>query len=167
MRIEFTGRQTEVSPELRALTERKLRKLERVLHGISDVHVVLESDKHRQIAEVSVHSPHLTLTAADESTDAGVSLSTVLEKLTRQAQRHMGKRIERKRRSPSRAMALWSGILGVAEPLRGPRVIRSRRFFVKPMTVDEAVLEVGGNDDGVLVFRNAATARVNVLYKRR
>ena len=59
MRIEFTGRQTEVSPELRALTERKLRKLERVLHGISDVHVVLASDKHRQIAEVSVHSPHL------------------------------------------------------------------------------------------------------------
>lgn len=167
MRIEFTGRQTEVSPELRALTERKLRKLDRVLHGISDVHVVLEADKHRHIAEVSVHSPHLSLTAADESTDAGASLATVLEKLTRQAQRHMGKRIERKRRGPSRATALWSGILGAAEPRRGPRVIRSRRFVVKPMTVDEAVLEVGGNDDGVVVFRNAATARVNVLYKRR
>jgi putative sigma-54 modulation protein len=166
MRVEFTGRQTDVSAELRALAERKLRKLEKVLHGISDVHVVLEADKHRQKAEVSVRSPHLTLTAADESTDAGASLATVLEKLTRQAQRHMGKRIERKRRGPSRATALWSGVLA-AEPRRGPRVIRTRRFVVKPMTVDEAVLEVGGNDDGVVVFRNAATARVNVLYKRR
>ncbi len=167
MRIEFTGRQTEVSPELRALAERKLRKLDKVLHGISDVHVVLEADKHRQRAEVSVLSRRLTLTAADESTDAGASLATVLEKVTRQAQRHMGKRIERKRRAPSRSMALLSGVLAPAEPRSGPRVIRTRRFVVKPMTVDEAVLEVGGNDDGVVVFRNAATARVNVLYKRR
>jgi putative sigma-54 modulation protein len=167
MRIEFTGRQTEVSPELRSMAERKLRKLEKVLHGISDVHVVLEADKHRQKAEVSVLSRRLTLTAADESTDAGASLATVIEKLTRQAQRHMGKRIERKRRAPSRATALWSGVLAPAEPRRGPRVIRTRRFVVKPMTVDEAVLEVGGNDDGVVVFRNATTARVNVLYKRR
>jgi putative sigma-54 modulation protein len=168
MRIEFTGRQTEVAPELRALAERKLRKLEKVLHGITDVHIVLSSDKHRQVADVSVNSPQLTLTAAEESTDAGASLATVIDKLTRQAQRHMGRRIERRRRGNNRAMALWSGVLGPAlERSAGPRVVRSRRFIVKPMTVDEAVLEVGDSDEGVVVFRNATTERVNVLYRRR
>ena len=175
MRIEYTGRQTDVPPEIRGLVERKLKKLSRVLHGITDVHVILASDKHRQIAEVSIHSPHLILTAAEETGDAGLSIATVIDKLTRQAQKHMGKLRERKRRAPARATALWSGVLSPnAAPeegpqvLRaGPRVIRTQRFLVKPMTVDEAVLEVGASDDGFLVFRDAATERVNVLYKRK
>lgn len=170
MRIEYTGRHLEVPGELRALCERKFLKLAKVLHGITDAKVVLSADKHRQIAEVSVHSPHLTLTASDESADAGASLATVIEKLTRQAQRQVGKRQERKRRGPSRATALWSGILGRGAEAGSdgrPRVIRSRRFVVKPMTVDEAVLEVGGSDEGLLVFRNAVTFRVNVLYQRK
>ena len=169
MVIEYTGRQTEVPPEIRAFAERKLRKLAKVLRGITHVHVTLTSDKHRQIAEVGAHSPRLDLTAAEESGDMATSLGTVIDKLTRQAQRHMGRLRERKRRGPSRATAVWSGILAAA-PAPGelsPRVIRSRRFHVKPMTVDEAVLEVGSSDDGFLVFRDAATERVSVLYKRK
>jgi putative sigma-54 modulation protein len=46
-------------------------------------------------------------------------------------------------------------------------VIRNRRFAVKPMTIEEAALEVGASADGVLVFRDASTERVSVLYKRK
>ena len=60
---------------LKTLAERKLRKLERVLGRITHVHVVLAADKHRQSAEVSVNSPHLDLTATEESSDLGVSLA--------------------------------------------------------------------------------------------
>jgi putative sigma-54 modulation protein len=167
MRIEYTGRQLEVTPQLRDLAERKLRKVSKVLHGITRVHVVMSADKHRQIAEVGIQSPRLSLTATEESGDIAGSLATVIEKLTRQAQRHMGRLRERKRRAPSRAVALWSGVMASPAEAGGPRVIRSRRFVVKPMTVDEAVLEVGASEDGFLVFRDAATERVNVLYKRK
>jgi putative sigma-54 modulation protein len=167
MRIEYTGRQLEVTKELRELAERKLRKVAKVLHGITHVHVVMSADKHRQIAEVGIQSPRLSLTATEESGDIAASLATVIEKLTRQAQRHMGKLRERKRRGPSRAVALWSGVMAAPAESGGPRVIRSRRFVVKPMTVDEAVLQVGGSEDGFLVFRDAATERVSVLYKMR
>ena len=168
MRIEYTGRQTEVPPQVRALAERKLRKLAKVLHGINHVHVILTADKHRQTAEVGVHSRHLTLTATEETGDLAVSLANVIDKLTRQAQRHMGKRQERKRRGgPVWGTALASGALAALAVEGGPRVIRSRRFLVKPMTVEEAVLEVGASDDGFLVFRDAATERVNVLYRRK
>ncbi len=168
MRIEFTGRHSEVGPELRALAERKLKKLQKVLRGISDVHVTLESDKHRQKAEVSVRSPRLTLTAAEVSNDAGASLATVIDKLTRQAQRQKGRRFERKRRAPARATALFGGLLGPEREARpGPRVIRNRRRAARAMTLEEAVQEVRGTSEGVVVFRDASTERVNVIYKRR
>ncbi|HLA78771.1 MAG TPA: ribosome-associated translation inhibitor RaiA [Vicinamibacteria bacterium] len=169
MQIDFTGRGVEVPDEIRGLAERKLSKLQRVLRGISHVHVILAADKHRQIAEVSVHSPHLSLTAAEESGDLGGSLSTVIEKLTRQAQRHTGKLRERKRRGGPRTTALWAGVVPSGDS-RGeglPRIIRSRRFVPKPMTVEEALLEVSASDDGFLVFRDAATERMNVLYRRK
>ena len=105
MQVEYTGRQTEVPEEIRALAERKLKKLSRVLRGITHVHVILGVDKHRQVAEVSVRSPRRNLAARDETGDLGVSLATVLDKLIRQAKRHNGKRQQRKRRLPARAAA--------------------------------------------------------------
>jgi putative sigma-54 modulation protein len=170
MTIEYTGRQTEVPQRLKALAERKLRKLARTLRGITHVHVTLSADKHRKIAEVSVHSPHLDLTATEQSADLGASLATVLDKLTRQAQRQLGKRRERKRRVAPGAQALRAaGTPGAEAPGRdvAPRVIRSRRVPVKPMTVDEAALEVGQSRDGLVIFRDALTERVSVLYRRR
>ncbi len=170
MQIEFTGRQTEVAPELRDLAVRKLRKLAKVLNReISRAHVTLIADKHRQIAEVSVRSPRLDLTATEESADPTLSLSTVMDKLIRQAQRHLGRLRQRKRRAPSRATALWSGVMAVpTDGLgTGPRVIRSRRFVVKPMTVEEAMREVQQHEEGLVVFRNSLTERMNVLYRRK
>ena len=167
MKIEFTGRQTEVPAEIRRLAQRKLDKLAKVLPGITRPHVTVTRDKHRQIAEVSVLSHHLTLTAAEESADLGASLATVIDKLTRQAQRRRGRRWERKRRSPGRAGARWASPPEEGSGEGAPRVIRSRRFPVKPMTVDEAAQEVGARGEGFLVFRDAATERVSVLYRRK
>jgi putative sigma-54 modulation protein len=165
MKIEFTGRQTDVPKRVRALAERKLAKLARVLRGITYVHVVLSSDKHRQIAEVTVHSRNLDLTAEESSDDLGVSVAAVFDKLTRQAQRQVGKRRESKRRGPGLGARAGDG---AAAPERSPtRIIRSRRFPVKPMTVDEAALEVGARDEGFLVFRDASTEKVSVLYRRK
>lgn len=164
MQIEYTGRQTEVSPGLRALAERKLRKLARVLPRITHVHVVLAGDKHRQLAEVSIQSKHLTLTAAEESADMSTSLSNVMDKLERQAERRLGKLRQRRRAPASRAVPAVPAREAAESPRR---LIRSRRFVVKPMTVEEAVLEVEANRDGLLVFRDAATERVNVLFRRK
>jgi putative sigma-54 modulation protein len=163
MTIEFTGRQTEVAPRLRALAERKLGKLSRLLRGITRAHVILTADKHRQIAEVSVHSRNLDLTATQVGTDLGASLGTVMDKLERQAKRHRGRVRERKRRGAPAAFPAPAREPAAAER---PRLIRSRRFLAKPMTVDEALLEVDASRDGLLVFRDAATERINVLYRR-
>lgn len=154
MQIEYTGRQTEVTPRLRAMAERRLRKLAKVLRTITHAHVILISDKHRQIAEISVHSPHLKLTAQEQTADMTASLSKVLDKVERQAGKHSDKRNERKRRSAARA--------GAARP----RVIRSRRA-PRAMSAQEAMAEVEVNPDGLLVYRDTETERMTVLFKRK
>jgi ribosome hibernation promoting factor len=169
MRVEYTGRHTQVPGEVRRLGDRKLRKLARVLPGITDVRVILTADKHRQVVEVTVHSRGLDLAATEESDDFGVSLSTAMEKLTRQATRHRDKLRVRKggARAPVATPRPAAASTDGATRPAGPRVIRNRRFAVKPMTLEEAALEVGGSPDGVVVFRDAATERVSVLYRRK
>ena len=185
MQIEYTGRQTEVTPKLRALAERRLRKLAKMLRTITRAHVILSSDKHRRIAEVSVHSPHLDLTAQEETADMTASLGTVFDKLESQAQKQAGKRKERKRRGPARGAdgarrgdTLWrepaaradspTGSAGDRRPAAAaPRLIRSRQAPLKPMTVQEAMREVEDSKEGLVVFRDSATERVTVLFKRK
>lgn len=164
MKIEFTGRQTEVPDEVRRLAERKLSKVGKLLPSLTRAHVILSADKHRQVAEVSVHSRHLDLAAVEVTTSPRLSVAGALDKLLRQAQRQRAKRRERKGSASPRLVA--------PVPERGgdggaPRVVRTRRVAVKPMTLEEAALEMGARADGVLVFRDAATERVGVLFRRK
>lgn len=168
MKIEFTGRQTEIPVAVRRLAERKLQKVARVLPGITRAHVILTAEKHRQIAEVSAHSRGRDLSAVGSSANSRLSVSNAMEKLLRQAQRQREKRRERKGGASPRRIA--AAAAAAAEPARegSPRrVIRSRRAPLKPMTLDEAALLMDGRGDGVMVFRDAATERVRVLYRRK
>jgi putative sigma-54 modulation protein len=167
MKIEFTGRQTEISREVRRLAERKLQKVGKVLPSMTSAHVILTADKHRHIAEVSAHSRHLDLTAVEESTNPRLSVSNAMDKLLRQAQRHQEKRRDRKGKSTARRLAAPSAAPSEDDETSAPpRVIRNRRRAVKPMTLDEATLEMEARAEGVLVFRDAATERMRILYRR-
>jgi putative sigma-54 modulation protein len=168
MKIEFTGRQTEISEEVRRLAERKLGKVAKVLPGMTRAHVILTADKHRQIAEVSAHSRNLDLTAVEESTNPRLSVSNAMDKLLRQAQRQQQKRRGRKGASTARRPAAprASRPRSGEDEAEAPRVIRNRRRAVKPMTLDEATLEMEARAEGVLVFRDAKTERMRILYRR-
>jgi putative sigma-54 modulation protein len=164
MKIEFTGRQTEVPAEVRRLAERKLQKLQKLLPSVTRAHVILTSDKHRQVAEVDLHSHRLDLSALEVSTNPRLSVSRAIDKLLRQAQRQRARRRERKGAESPR-LSVPAGERAREEG--GSRVIRSRPSPVKPMTLDEAALEMEGRREGVVVFRDSATERVRVLFRRR
>jgi putative sigma-54 modulation protein len=163
MKIEFTGRQTDIPDEVRRLAERKLQKVGKLLPAVTRAHVILAADKHRQVAEVSVHSRQLDLAAVEVTTNPRLSVAGAIDKLLRQAQRQHARRRERKGASSPRLAPAVVERGGDG----GPRVIRTRRAAVKPMTLDEAALEMDGRPDGVLVFRDAATERVSVLFRRK
>src|SRR5512134_553461 len=106
MKIEFTGRQTGITAELRRLVERKLSKLGRLLPAVTRAHVVLAADKHRQVAEVSVHSRSLDLVATGVSTNPRLSVSEAIDRLVSQAQRQRTRRRARKGAATPRRAAL-------------------------------------------------------------
>jgi putative sigma-54 modulation protein len=164
MKIEFTGRQTGIPDEIRRLAERKLSKLGRLLPAVTRAHVILAADKHRQVAEVSVHSRHLDLSAVEVTTNPRLSVAGAMDKLLRQAQRQRSRRRERKGSASPRLAPPAAAERGEA---RAPRVVRTRRAALKPMTLDEAALEMEGRGEGVLVFRDAGTERVSVLFRRK
>jgi putative sigma-54 modulation protein len=162
MKIEFTGRRMEVTPKLRALAERKLGKLDRVLKGVTQMRVLFSLDRTGAGVEVKITTKNRSLVAEALAVDHGAALLMVADKLTEQAKRHVGKLQERRRRAPERGI-----VVAPPPPPPGPRVIKTRRFVPKPMTVDEAALEVGDGAAGFLVFRDSATEKVNVLYRRK
>ncbi len=167
MRIDFTGRQMEITQELRQYTEQHLRKLARLLGGRFRMHVILTTEKHRRIAEVTLKLRDHTLVGIGETGDARSSVKAALDKLERQAVR-LRERIRTRKRRPKPASAIRLNVLAGAERVdhRGRRVPETERIPIKPMTVSEAVeaLELGGA--GVVVFRNPETERVNVIYQR-
>ena len=135
--------------------------------SIVSVQVVVTKEKARYQVEMTLHAKgdHF-LHAAAGGRDVPTALGAAAEKLEHQAQKLKGKWTERKRQgvSPGKAGSTIEPMIDAeAAPLR---IVRARRYAVKPMSVDEAALEVGGGNGAFLVFRNATTDTVNVLFRR-
>jgi putative sigma-54 modulation protein len=169
VKIQITGRHIEVPDSLKTFVESRVPKLEKYIDGITDVHVTLWSEKYRQIAEINVHSSgKLYFSSKEASDDLKTSVQQALDKIAGQAKKKQEKRIDRKRRAPKTAEAEGTFALIAADggPPAGPRIIESRRFVIKPLSVEEAVLAIEEKGSEFLVFRNAANDRTNVLYRR-
>lgn len=166
MRIDFTGRQTPITPDLRRYTEERLRKLARILRGRIALHVILSREKHRRIAEITLKFRDHNLVGIEESADARRSIRGALDKLERQAVRLLGRRRTRKRR-PKPTSTILLNILGVERMNHDEhQVLETERMPVKPLTVEEAIEALDSTASGVVVFRNSQTERVNVIYRR-
>jgi putative sigma-54 modulation protein len=168
--IQITGRRIEVPESLKSFVNSRVPKLEKYIDGITDVHVTLFAERHRQIAEINVHSRgKLYLSAREGSDDLKTSVQQALEKIVGQAKNKQEKRIDRKRRAVKSAEAEGTFNVIAADggpPDSAPRIIESRRFLIKPLSVEEAVLAIEDQGAEFLVFRNAANERTNVLYRR-
>ncbi len=170
MNINITGRQMEVTAPIKSYAETKLKKLNRFLTGITDIQLVLSIEKYRQIAEINVHSRGNThLTAVEESNDLYVSINEAIDKIQAQAKKQQEKRIGKKRRGKRKESSGTFNVLAREEGAlqeQGPRVLESSRFVIKPLSVEEAVVQIEDEGAEFLVFRNADIDRVNVIYKR-
>jgi putative sigma-54 modulation protein len=165
MRVVLSGRNVDVTPALRTLIERKLGKLERTLNDSAvSAQVVLALQRHRHLTEITVHArgDHM-LHGVGDGTSWPLSCSLAIEKIGQQAHKLKDRwetRRRRGRRIPPPAV--------VERPARDERrIIRTRRDAVKPMSVEDAALRVDAGRDEFIVFRNAATDTINILYRRR
>lgn len=164
MQLSVKGRNLEITAALRAYAEEKLSRLTRYLEHIVSINVVLSVEKHRQITEVTLRVRDLTIRAEEEGDDLYSSIDLVAEKLERQILRYKERIMAHAARGGNRG-ARGAALSPVAA--EEVRVVKTKRFAVKPAAVDEAILQMNLLGHNFYVFRNAMTEEVNVVYRRR
>ncbi|MDX2042524.1 MAG: ribosome-associated translation inhibitor RaiA [Acidobacteriota bacterium] len=168
MKIEYTGRNFTISPAIKKHINDHFKKLDTLLNGASQAHVILTVGRHhRHVAEIVVNWHERSLTSKADTTDMYASALQAIDKINKQAIKLKGKIIDRAHHAkPAKAVA--PSPLPPVEPEKdAPRIIRSRRYSIKPMTPEEAVLSVQESADQFLVFRDSETDRIGVIYKRK
>jgi putative sigma-54 modulation protein len=162
MELELTGRHVEITPALERLIRKELKKLDRILDSAPKrAHVILSSEKHRQRAEIILYWRDSVLKGVAENNDLSLSIANAASKVEKQMMR-LKERLQSRKRKRAKAIAP-----APAEELEAaPRIIQARRYRVKPMTQEEAALMLADSNDQFIVFRDAETKKVGVLYKR-
>ena len=188
LNLEITGRHVKVTSALRTFTAEKLAKIRRLVDGPLEFHVILTVEKHRHAAEIVTHGRNLSLSAREITQDMYSSIGECVEKLESQARKHKEKYSARRRRAgspkkadqpsrsssddganatPSARKRKAQTAVSAHDPDAAPRIIRTAMRRRKPMSVEEAALEVMDTDVGFVVFRNDRSQRINVLYRRK
>lgn len=166
MKVEFTGRHVTATAAIKKHTKEHLKKIEKVLDfdSAGKVQVILEVEKQRHKAEIVFSWRDSVLTAEAETEDMYTAITQAIDKLERQAMKLKAKKTTQKRHAKSIDKEEPKTMAAAAKE---PKIVRSRRYAVKPLSPEEAAAAVSASEDQFLVFRDAETDRVGVIYKRK
>lgn len=167
MKIEFTGRHIEVTPALRAHAEEHFARIDHIFDGKpAKAHVIIEVEKGRHRSEVVMNWRNEVLTANSSNADMYNSLAQTISKIEKQARRLKDKVIDKAHKARKTAVVATPPER-VEKATRSPKVVRSNGFGKKPMTTEEALIELDGHEYPFYVYRNSEAGAVNVVYLRK
>jgi putative sigma-54 modulation protein len=169
MRLQVKGKNVEVSDSIRSYAEHKLRKLEGRLHELTLVEIELAVERNpsiaaNQVAEATVWTKGPVLRAREASPDMKASIDQLTEKLLRQVKHYRDRRNRRAQRANANAE---QGGAAVAADETTSQIVKTKQFAVKPMTPEEAVLQLELIGHDFFVFRDADSNQINVVYRRQ
>jgi len=170
MDITVTGRHLDVTPAIKEYAASKVEHIGMDFPRILSAHFIVEVDKFRHIAElILVCSSHITIEAREVSEDLYASIDRVVDKVARQMRKYKTK-IQNHRPRSYDTRHLDEHVLthDLHEDEGRHHVVRTEKFPVKPMSVEEAVLQLElASSRQFLVFINADDQKVNVIYRRK
>ncbi len=163
MQIAVTFRHQEPDEGMKEYVREKVEKLEKYLENPLEVHVVLSSEKFRQIAEITVISDGATLNSQGRDSDPYAAIDQMVEKMERQVRERRGK-VRRKRGNPSIAPRP-QGEAGAERTEEGVSLIQKRRTVVEPMSVEEAAAQMDLLQQDFFIFVNVGSGQINVITR--
>ena len=164
MNIIISGRNIDVTEGLREAVKDKLGKLERYFNESTEVHVTLSVEKERQKIEVTIPMKGNIVRAEQVSSDMYCSIDLVEEIIERQLRKYKNKLVEKKQQAASFNQEYLDNSYEEEEEIK---IIRNKRFEVKPMDAEEACVQMELLGHSFFLFRNAETDEINVVYKRK
>lgn len=165
MRIIVSGKNVDVTNALKERVEKKLSKFERYFGPNTEAHATLSVEKNRHIIEVTIPFNGVILRGEEATADMYTSIDNVVEKLERQMRRQKTK-LERRIKDGNIRFENWVSPTEDEEDDE-VRIVKTKRFAMKPMPTEEAVLQMELLGHNFFVFSNADTEEVNVVYKRK
>ncbi len=168
MKIIFKGKHIEVTDAMRNYIEKRLNKIERHFDHILEVIVTLSVEKNRQIVEATLQASRALIRAEEKTDDMYTSIDKVADKLERQIQKYKEKYFQKPHPSSERKGLVNEGVnVEDSESDKIAKIVRTKRFAIKPMSVEEAAMQMDLLGHNFFVFANDNTNKVNVLYKRK
>jgi len=163
--LNLRGRNLEITDALRDRVEKKVGKVARYFDGEPETAVVLSAKKGRHRAELTLHANGLILRSEAETPDLYASIDDAVDRLERRIRKYKT-RINRRMRRTALVVPPSPGEAD-EEQEEEVRILRVKRFPVKPMDPEEAILQMNLLGHDFFVFRNAETGEVNVTYRRK
>jgi len=166
MQTSVTFKNIEPSDHLKAYVGEKLDRLDKFLHNPAEANVVLLVEKHRHIAEIKLTGDRLNINGKEETNDMYSAIDMVLDKVEAQIKKSKQKNRKRRNNAKNKVLAMTDTDAPYEEEgVEGQ--VRVENIEYKPMDVEEAVMQMDFVKDNFLVFTNASTEEVNVLYRRK
>lgn len=164
MKVQVRGRNIDVTEALKDYVVKRLGKLDKYIDNFGDAQVTLTVEKESHRIEVTIPINGMILRGEESTGDMYTSTDLVVEKLEKQIERYKGKLQKRGARFVNGQKL---AVPTIPNDEDGPRLVRTKRFAIKPMPVEEAVLQMNLLGHNFFVFSNAETEQVNVVYKRK
>jgi len=166
MRIIVSGKNMDITDALRDIAESKLERIDKLFGTEVDAQVTMSVEKNRQIVEITIPLKNGVILRAEESTnDMYTSIDKSVDKLHKQLEKQKT-RIEKRYRGHESIRVENIADVEEAEK-RDLKIVKTKRFPVKPMDPEEAVLQMELMGHSFFVFGNSESEEVNVVYKRK
>ncbi len=164
MNIHMTGRQVELTPDIRDFCERKFKSLEKLLGSALELDLILSVEKYRNKAEINVKHKGGRTIVVEEASDMMSALGLAFESLAKKMKKEKEKYREKKRRK-GREQKAFPPAPEAGESER--RVIHSRDYSLKPMSLEEALIQFDLERKDIFVFRKVGSEKFAVVYRRK
>jgi putative sigma-54 modulation protein len=169
MQTTTTFRHLEPSDALKSYAEEKLERIKKYIDEPIVAQVFMTVEKIRHCAEVTLTAKGITIKASEETNDMYAAIDSVVDKIERQLRRYKERIKDHKPAPEALERQVLKSIVEAEsiEQQKTPVVIRTKTFSIKPMSVEEAVMQMDLLHKDFLVFNDANTDNINVIYRRK
>ena len=164
MQTSVTFKNIDPSDHLKSYVSEKLNRFDKYLYNPAEANVVLSVEKFRHIAEINIVGDRLSINGKEETEDMYSAIDMTLDKLEKQIKKNKQKTRERRAGKGKSKPGADTALMAMEEDIEKQVVIKNIDY--KPMDVDEAIMQMDLMNGNFLVFTNARSDQVNVLYRR-
>jgi putative sigma-54 modulation protein len=167
MQLDITFKNIDSTDALKDYAAKRLSKLDKYVDKPSEVHAVLSVEKRRHMADITLSADGVVINAVEITEDMYSAIDMVMDKLERQVKKHKEKLQGKK--GQAKAQFETEEEAPAPKAVKGrkkPKVAYERDYFVKSMSTDEAILQMGMSGGDFIIYQNADTKQINLIYKR-